>query len=294
MSKNDQEDEKKQTKFYHKTSDIHSAIKVRLNRGKGIDKFRKKKFSVSKKLLETFTDEQLEEIIHLYAPLIGLKGLSLRRHNQVLIANLKSRRSVAQAIRAFLIDAMNIFQMTRKSKELLIHGIVTGTVTDDKRVSPDLMTDAEKTKRERYKPSTYYNILVLARENVVINKKNKKPIFPEYDKIITHLTNKEHGDAFFAIANDMTIDKDSKEYVRDVLKDARWNAKAIASIGNALVNERCELNNTPIYINGNISKYKRSKEDIVNEVTFDEVYTDVIKDVVRFTNADSEKLKKIL
>lgn len=267
---------------------IAKAAQTKLNRiangDNGLDS------EIASLALKTFTNEQLMRLVKQLAPLAGLKPTLFRATSQIHFANSAGKQSFQETMRGLVVDGLNIFRLSRKTKNLLIHGIINGTVTDDRRKVPDDATEAELTEIGKYKPSTYYYVLSLARERVYLNKKGKTLDFPMFDEVLDHLENFDNGDAFDNIAKDNNLTKDTKIYVNEVLKYAKQQSKQIIRLIDAQVNN-CDFSSTPVGMYGFLSYYRPEKE---KGILHSRLWTRVCVDLIRFTDGDMDELDEIV
>ncbi len=284
-------------------SQIAKAAQTKLNRiamsERGQDS------DVAKLALQTFTNKQLMILVKQLAPLAGLKTSLFRATTQINAASHKGKKSFVKSMRGLIIDSMNIFRLSRGSKNLMIHGIVNGTVTDDKRKIDnkrldDTITDEELKEIKKYNPSNYYYVLTLAQERVYANKKGKTLDFPMFDELLKHLSNHNAGDAFDNIENDRNIDKDTKKYFTHVLSNAKRESKLIVKLIDAQVND-CNFSNTPVSMYGYLTFFHLTKEEKEaaktkeeNEILYRKLWTRVVIYLHDYTDGDINELEKIV
>jgi len=270
-------------------NDIQKAVRTRLNR---IARYGNKNKEVAKRLTETFTDEELVIAVEILTPLAGLKTSLFRATSQIYIANQKDERSFIKTIRGLITDAINIFKLSLRSKELYMYGIINGTISDDRKKSA--VDETEDVQREllKFHASHHYHKWALMRERVYLNKRHNTPPFPMYEKLLKHLDNIDAEDPFRNIMKDDDIDEDSRVYIKDVLDYAIRHSNQITILINAQFHEKCKFSNTPAAMYGDLSAYKKDiKED---EVPYDVLFAQVVYDLIIYTNADQNELRRLL
>lgn len=269
---------------------VQKAIITRLNRSIGIDKKNGIENGTAKILLDNLAPHQLEELLHILSPIYGMQNGSARRVNNTAIAMQPSKKDFSKYLRGVLIDAMNIFNMSRKSKELFINAMIYGNNPDSNKKDAGIEDNETRKRKEKYSSSSYYFVASLARENFYLNMKDNSPKFPEYKKIFAHLDNKYAADALENILNSDDIDIKTKQYVEMTIKGALQTGKYINSCVNAQINDTTDLNSTPFAIRGHLSKYAPEKGTTED---YSILIARVIKDVAEYTDADQEELKKL-
>lgn len=249
---------------------IVSAIKVRLNRKKGISKIQQEVMDD----LSKYSDEQLYELPFIFAPTVGLSSAWMRRALDIYFCTIIKKDRFAGSLRAILIDAMNLYALPRKIKDFAIDITIKGMVNDGVELHKIIFAKS-----------------VVKGDEVGFKKNMGKPDVM-YDNILKLFSEARagEGDVFKLAQESDSLDKVSKSYFSDVEKQAGFMVSQVSKIIDYHVNSKTDRNNMPISRTGFLSKYCSSD---MKGKSSNEIFAHVIHDVAEFTDTDFEEFAKI-
>lgn len=260
------------------------AIRNRLKRGKGIAG--KDSVSACSKALEHFTDDELYELGQIYAPVLGLSTQWFKRALIVMIATLPEQEDFGKAMRALLINAMNVWQMKRRQKDFLIR-IISGSFIPDHSIDNN-----KKYVKGPYYPSDYYGVAVIGKGKIYEDYAVNNPKV-DYKAIFEHMNKTELGDYFVAAKNSKYLGEKETEYLQDILVYSKYHANAVVSLTNGLVNSKANLRSSTVGEDGKLSQYSQAGIEKKNRKKYRDIYSKVVMDVAVYTQASVSEVVKL-
>jgi len=250
------------------------SLKMRLKRGTGF-KIEAERH-LCNKLLEEYSDDELEYLIFIFAPIVPLIPGYSRRADFTKFAAVTEKKKMQGMMRANLFTSINMYYASPKTKKLFLNILARGTGVDAEAYLTETIKDTIVGNEKGFSSLlNYTQTITIAREIIEFDRKKDK-LDINFKTIIQFFNDeiKLGGNIFLKMARSTELKRTDKNYIFAVRNKAATVVKNMNDIINIQVNPDAAVSSNPFWINGRMSKFRKKGKD--DPITYEEQGTNAV------------------